>query len=235
MITMNTSKPARQWQALVNHTVTLLFFMAALFSSSTPLLAGEVLTPSPKPAAQAAKQPSSASGTQAEEEAKAAQPPRVLLTTNMGDIIIELNQEKAPISVENFLHYVDSGFYNDTSFHRVIKDFMVQGGGFDLKLQKKATRSAIKNEAKNGLKNIRGSIAMARTQVVDSATAQFFLNLSDNNFLDHGVRDFGYAVFGQVVKGMDVVERIGKSSTTVKNRMRDVPQNPIYIKEAKRL
>lgn len=160
---------------------------------------------------------------------------KVLLTTNKGEIVFELEPTKAPISVANFLEYVDAGFYNNTTFHRVIKGFMIQGGGFDLSFKKKSTRTAIKNEAKNGLKNIRGSIAMARTQVVDSATSQFFINLDDNSFLDHGVRDFGYAVFGQVIKGMDIVDQIAATPTTVKHRMRDVPETALFIKEAKRL
>jgi peptidyl-prolyl cis-trans isomerase A (cyclophilin A) len=126
----------------------------------------------------------------------------------MGKIELELNAEKAPISVANFLQYIESGFYNNTIFHRVINNFMVQGGGFDKHMQRKTTLPMIKNEAKNGLKNDRGTVAMARTGVVDSASSQFFINHKDNDFLNHGSRDYGYAVFAKVTKGMDVVDAI---------------------------
>jgi peptidyl-prolyl cis-trans isomerase A (cyclophilin A) len=127
--------------------------------------------------------------------------PHVLLTTSAGNIELELNSQKAPISVDNFLKYVNSGFYNNTTFHRVIPGFMVQGGGFNEQMQQKQPNPPIKNEADNGLRNTRGTIAMARTADQDSATSQFFINVADNAFLDHGQRDFGYAVFGKVVKG----------------------------------
>src|SRR6218665_2417985 len=125
----------------------------------------------------------------------AAEKPHVLLTTSLGEIEVELDDAKAPISVANFLAYVDKGFYSKTVFHRVIPGFMVQGGGFDTDMRQKNTQSPIKNEADNGLHNVRGTLAMARTGVVDSATSQFFINQKDNAFLDHGGRDFGYAVF----------------------------------------
>ena len=150
---------------------------------------------------------------------------QVLMKTSQGDISLELDRERAPISVENFLAYANSGYYNGTVFHRVIKDFMIQGGGFDQNMRQKATLPPIKNEAQNGLQNQRGSIAMARTSVVDSATSQFFINVKDNTFLDHGSRDFGYAVFGKVTAGMDVVDRIALSPTG----RRDIPVEPIII------
>lgn len=153
----------------------------------------------------------------------------VVIVTSMGKIEVELNAEKAPISVDNFLQYVESGFYDDTIFHRVINNFMIQGGGFDKFMRKKATRAEIKNEAKNGLRNDRGTIAMARTSVVDSASSQFFINHKDNDFLNHGSRDYGYAVFGKVTKGMDVVDAIAR----VRTKARDVPINPVLIKSVR--
>jgi len=161
--------------------------------------------------------------------------PHVLLSTSMGDIELELKADKAPISVANFLAYVDSGYYTDTIFHRVIPGFMIQGGGFTADMDKKDTLAPIKNEADNGLLNKRGSVAMARTGVVDSATSQFFINSKDNDFLNNGSRDFGYAVFATVVKGMDVVDRISDVSTGSKNGMGDVPLKPVIILSAKRL
>ncbi|WJM98718.1 peptidylprolyl isomerase [Pseudomonas defluvii] len=161
--------------------------------------------------------------------------PHVLLTTSFGDIEVELDAEKAPISTQNFLGYVDSGFYNNTIFHRVIPGFMVQGGGFTKDMGLKETKEPIKNEADNGLRNTRGTLAMARTAAVNSATSQFFINHKDNNFLDHGGRDFGYAVFGKVVKGLDVVDQIANVKTTTKAGMGDVPADPVMIIKAKRL
>jgi peptidyl-prolyl cis-trans isomerase A (cyclophilin A) len=151
----------------------------------------------------------------------------VIIETNMGKIEVELNAEKAPISVANFLQYAESGHYNETIFHRVINNFMVQGGGFDRHMRQKTTRAMIKNEAKNGLKNDRGTLAMARTGVVDSATSQFFINHKDNDFLNHGGRDYGYAVFGKVTKGMDAVDAIAR----VRTKSGDVPVNPVIIKK----
>lgn len=155
--------------------------------------------------------------------------PVVIMSTSKGDIKIELYQDKAPISVENFLGYVNDGFYDDTIFHRVINNFMVQGGGIGSDMKQKPTKAPIKNEADNGLKNERGTLAMARTGVVDSATSQFFINQVDNSFLDHGARDFGYAVFGKVIDGMDVVDEIA----AVKTGPGDVPQEVILIKSIK--
>jgi peptidyl-prolyl cis-trans isomerase A (cyclophilin A) len=133
---------------------------------------------------------------------------KVLLSTNYGDIAIELEADRAPVSVENFLNYIEQGLYKDTIFHRVIPGFMIQGGGMAKDMTQKKTNPPIKNEAKNGLLNLRGTLAMARTSDKDSATSQFFINLADNHFLDHGSRDFGYAVFGRVYQGMDIVDKI---------------------------
>lgn len=159
--------------------------------------------------------------------------PRVLMKTSRGDIVIELFADKAPVTVKNFLNYVDDKFYDGTIFHRVIKGFMIQGGGLtpDLKT-KQEKRPPIKNEANNGLKNLRGTIAMARTAEIDSATCQFFINLVDNPFLDHVPNDpgkFGYAVFGKVIQGMEVVDAIAEVATTTRGMHRDVPVEPIVI------
>jgi peptidyl-prolyl cis-trans isomerase A (cyclophilin A) len=170
-------------------------------------------------------------GAQPKAEAKK---PVVTLETSLGSIVIELDAERAPISVANFLSYVDSGFYTGTIFHRVIPDFMIQGGGFAADMAQKPTKAPIKNEADNGLQNDTWTIAMARTNVVDSATAQFFINLKDNDFLNHGGRDFGYAVFGKVIKGTDVVEKIAAVKTTTKVGNQNVPVEPVVIKSAKR-
>ncbi len=164
------------------------------------------------------------------------QNPQVLVETSMGNIKIELFKEKAPISVRNFLSYVKDGFYDGLVFHRVIAGFMIQGGGMDADMQQKKTKFAIKNEATNGLSNQRGTLAMARTAVVDSATSQFFINLVDNAFLDNSGKTpdkFGYAVFGQVVEGMDVVDAIAKVKTGNKAGHSDVPLDPVVIKSAK--
>lgn len=164
--------------------------------------------------------------------------PRVALETNKGEIVIELYPEKAPESVRNFLRYVDDGFYAGTVFHRVIPGFMIQGGGFTPKMQQKPTRAPIRNEAGNGLHNVRGSVAMARTSVVDSATGQFFINLVNNDFLDHRdetPRGFGYAVFGRVVEGMDVVDAIARVKTGRVRGFENVPLEPVVIKAARRL
>src|SRR5690554_1543691 len=161
--------------------------------------------------------------------------PRVLLNTSHGDIELELNAEAAPISVENFLRYADAGHYDGLIFHRVIPGFMIQGGGFDANMRQRAVGQPIKNEADNGLKNDRYTVAMARTQVRDSATSQFFINLTSNDFLNHGSRDFGYAVFGKVVAGEHVVETIAKVPTGNQGGHQNVPQNPVTIISAKRV
>ena len=162
--------------------------------------------------------------------------PVVTLTTTLGVIEVELDTDKAPISAKNFLDYVDAGHFDGTIFHRVIPGFMIQGGGFGADFVQKPTRAAIKNEASNGLENARGTLAMARTNVVDSATAQFFINLKDNDFLNHGGPGpkFGYAVFGRVVSGMDVVDKIAGVPTGTKGPHSDVPKTPVVIESAKR-
>ena len=160
--------------------------------------------------------------------------PRVRMSTTSGDIVLELNAAQAPNSVKNFLSYVESGFYNGTIFHRVISNFMIQGGGFTKDFKKKPVNAPIKNEADNGLQNSRGSIAMARTGDPHSATGQFFINVVDNHFLDHRSktsRGWGYAVFGKVIEGMDVVDKIRKEKTKSGGPFpKDVPQNTVEIK-----
>lgn len=153
----------------------------------------------------------------------------IVISTSLGDITVELDTAKAPISVKNFLAYVDAGHYDGTIFHRVIPDFMVQCGGFTPDMVQKKTNAPIKNEANNGLSNEPYTLAMARTSDVDSATSQFFINLADNVFLDHGKRDFGYAVFGKVVKGTEVVDKIGAVKTGRAGGHQDVPLTPVVI------
>jgi peptidyl-prolyl cis-trans isomerase B (cyclophilin B) len=161
--------------------------------------------------------------------------PRVQLETNYGIIVIELDSKSAPKTVENILHYVNDGFYDGTIFHRVIKGFMVQGGGMTADMQQKPTQSTIKNEADNGLKNKRGTVAMARTMDPHSASSQFFINTVDNAFLDYKGKSqsgWGYCVFGNVVDGMDVVDAIEGVTTTMRAGSRDVPTSPVTIKKA---
>lgn len=172
----------------------------------------------------------------AEEKMKQPETRIVEMKTSEGLIKIELWADKAPITVKNFVSYVESGFYDGTIFHRVIDNFMIQGGGFTAEMVQKKPQEPIKNEAANGLKNDRGTIAMARTNVVDSATSQFFINVADNNPLNH--RDdspagFGYAVFGKVIEGMDVVDKIKKVTTTRVGPHQDVPAKPVVIESAK--
>lgn len=155
----------------------------------------------------------------------------ITIKTSHGNINIELFDEKAPISCENFRQYAKDGHFSDTIFHRVMPNFMIQGGGMDQKMSPKSTRDAIKNEADNGETNVRGTLAMARTGAVDSATSQFFINLRDNDFLNHGDRDFGYAVFGQVTDGMDVVDAIAAVATGKQSGHSDVPVEPVTILE----
>ena len=159
----------------------------------------------------------------------------VLMHTNFGDITIELNYEKAPITAANFEQYVRDGFYDGVIFHRVIDGFMVQGGGFDVSMDQKETRANIENEADNGLTNDEGTLAMARTMDPHSASAQFFINVGDNAFLNHSGKNsqgWGYAVFGKVVEGMDVVNTIKKVATTSKSGHQDVPADPVVIESA---
>jgi len=161
--------------------------------------------------------------------------PRVRLKTGLGDVVIELYPDKAPASVANFLAYVSEGFFKGTVFHRVIPGFMIQGGGLTAGMQQKPTRAPVKNEAANGLKNDRGTLAMARTMDPDSATAQFFINVADNAFLNHRSPTpdgYGYAVFGRVVEGMDVVDKIVAVPTTTVGPYQNVPRQPVVIESA---
>lgn len=159
--------------------------------------------------------------------------PRVAMETSQGTIVIQLNPQAAPQTAANFLAYVESGFYDNTIFHRVIKGFMIQGGGFSPDMRQKTTRAPIANEADNGLKNVTGTIAMARTRDPHSATAQFFINAADNGFLDHTSRTeagWGYCVFGRVIEGMETVRAIETVPTTIRGGHRDVPSEPVVIK-----
>lgn len=158
----------------------------------------------------------------------------VIVETTLGSFTLEMLEDDAPITVKNFLQYVDDGFFDGTVFHRVIPGFMIQGGGFTAEMSQKKTRPAIKNEADNGVKNLRGSLSMARTSDVNSATSQFFINLVDNAFLDHGTRDFGYAVFAKVTEGLDVIDQIGAVATGNRGPHQNVPIEPVVITSARR-
>ena len=156
------------------------------------------------------------------------------IKTNLGSFSLELNEEKAPISSKNFKDYVEKGFFIKTIFHRVIDGFMIQGGGFELDMTQKETHSPIKNEASNGLKNDKYTVAMARTSDPDSATSQFFINTSDNSFLDYPGQDgAGYCVFGNVIEGKEIVDKVGEFSTHTKNGFSDVPIKTVVIKSIK--
>ncbi|EGR0409827.1 peptidyl-prolyl cis-trans isomerase [Vibrio cholerae] len=161
--------------------------------------------------------------------------PKVTVETTLGNFTIELNQEKAPISVANFLRYVDDGSYVGSQFHRVIPGFMAQGGGFDAYLNQLETYAPIENEASNGLRNDTATIAMARTQNPNSATRQFYINLVDNDFLNYAAQPPGYAVFGQVIEGFEVIEKMAQQPTQNKGRMQNVPVTPILINKVTRL
>jgi len=166
---------------------------------------------------------------------KGTNPVKVKLTTSMGPIVIQLDKEKAPISTENFVKYVESGHYNGTIFHRVIDNFMIQGGGFSKDMSQKPTQAPIKNESMNGLKNDNYTVAMARTGVRDSATSQFFINIKDNDFLNYSgetPQGFGYAVFGKVVEGKDTVDKIKKVATGNAQGHQNVPTTPVVIEKA---
>ena len=167
--------------------------------------------------------------------AKGNAPMKVKLTTSMGPIVIELDKEKAPISADNFVQYVNAGHYNGTIFHRVIDGFMIQGGGFGKDMQQKPTRATIKNESTNGLKNDNYTVAMARTGVRDSASSQFFINVKDNDFLNYSgesPQGWGYAVFGKVVEGKEVVDKIRKVPTSTTGGHQNVPTTPVVIEKA---
>lgn len=162
----------------------------------------------------------------------------VVISTSKGDIHLELDKENTPVTVENFLKYVQSGFYNNTVFHRVIDGFMIQGGGLNANMEQKSTEAPIRNEAKNGKPNKRGTIAMARTMDPHSATAQFFINVADNGFLNYSsdnIQGFGYCVFGEVIEGMDVVDAIGKVKTGQRMGHGDVPVEEVSIIEVKEI
>ena len=157
----------------------------------------------------------------------------ITISTTHGDIVVELFEESAPISCENFRRYAEDGFYDGTIFHRVIPNFMIQGGGMTADLARRTTREPISNEAANGEKNLRGTLAMARTSAIDSATSQFFINLKDNGFLDHGDRDYGYAVFGRVSEGMDTVDAIAALPTGTERGQQDVPVETVTIRSVR--
>jgi cyclophilin family peptidyl-prolyl cis-trans isomerase len=158
----------------------------------------------------------------------------VVFETSKGAFTIELFTDDAPKTVENFLQYVDDGFFDGTVFHRVIPGFVIQGGGFTPEMTQKDTRAPIANEADNGRKNLRGALSMARTSDINSATSQFFVNLTDNAFLDHGTRDFGYAVFGRVADGMEVIDAIAAVPTDTRGGHQDVPVEPVVVRSARR-
>ena len=155
--------------------------------------------------------------------------------TSHGDFAVELYAEEAPETVANFLAYVDAEFFDGTIFHRIVPGFVIQGGGLDVDFANRQTRDPIRNEAKNGLKNLRGTLSMARTSAIDSATSQFFVNLADNAFLDHSARDFGYAVFGRVTDGMTVIDTIAKVPTGRRKGYQDAPLEDVVIKSARRI
>ncbi len=209
--------------------------LAAMLTLGHPLLPSLQAQGAPPPPIPAAPAPAPVPVVAEKEAVKAL--PVVIIETSHGSIKVELFEDKAPISVKNFLSYVDKGFYDGLIFHRVIKGFMVQGGGFTKSMQKKETAAPIKNEAQADVPNNRGTLAMARTGVVDSATAQFFVNLVDNAFLNHknkSPQGYGYAVFGQVTEGMDVVDKIAAVKTGTAGPFRDVPTEPVTITSIKR-
>lgn len=240
------------WSASVKASTLLGVVLSAVigFGTLTTVVRADEPKPAATPAAEPEKKPEQKKEEQKKdaekkdgeenkkEDEKVEQEPKkyyVKMATSMGDLIIELDNEKAPISTKNFLAYVDKGFYNGTIFHRVIPGFMIQGGGFTPDMKQKATDKPIKNEWKNGLKNLRGTLSMARTQVADSATTQFFLNVVDNAFLDQPRDGAAYAVFGKVVLGMDVADKIVAVPTTRSGQHENVPKTPVEIKSAERM
>jgi peptidyl-prolyl cis-trans isomerase A (cyclophilin A) len=202
---------------------------AAPMSAEQPKTAEESKTAA-QPKSEPAAQPAPSTPTAPKPETKPLPDFEfVKLSTSQGDIYLKLNRAKAPLSVENFMKYVDEKYYDGTIFHRVIKGFMIQGGGFTADMKQKATKAPIKNEWQNGLKNKKYSLAMARTQVPDSATSQFFINVADNNFLDLPRDGAAYAVFGEVVAGTDIVDKIQNVKTGTKGGMGDVPAETVTI------
>lgn len=159
----------------------------------------------------------------------------ITFATSLGDFTVELFAAEAPVTVDNFLRYVDDGFFDGTIFHRVLPGFVIQGGGYLSGMQRKKTLAPIVSEARNGLRNLRGTLSMARTEQVDSATSQFFVNLSDNAFLDYSARNPGYAVFGRVSAGMEVVDRIATVPTVNRNGHRDVPRDDVIVRSVRRV
>jgi cyclophilin family peptidyl-prolyl cis-trans isomerase len=159
----------------------------------------------------------------------------IIFETSHGAFKVELYPKEAPVTVENFLEYVDDGFFDGTIFHRIVPGFVIQGGGLTADFANKKTRAPIRNEAKNGLKNTRGSLSMARTSDINSATSQFFVNLKDNAFLDHGPRDYGYAVFGRVTEGMEVIDKIAAVGTGTRKGYQDAPLEDVVIVSARHL
>lgn len=216
---MDTKESVKLMRVLTCSLLTILGWVAG---AQGPLLAAQRATkPLPAPPMQVPA-PEPAPGN-----------PVVVVSTSLGDFTVELFQDRAPVSVANFLQYVQDGFYPGTVFHRVKPGFMIQGGGFTEALDQKPTRPPIQNEATNGLRNLRGTLAMARTQQLRSATSQFYVNLVDNRMLDHtgySPDDFGYAVFGRVLTGMDVVDKIAAVKTHTAGNMEDVPIEPVVIK-----
>ncbi len=213
-----------------NHPVPAAMLATAVLylASCQPVNNSTAAADSEKDAAEMSPKPAETQTSEAPADAN----PVVVLETNKGDIEIELFQAQAPVTVKNFLSYVKNGFYSGTIFHRVIPNFMIQGGGFTQDLAPKQPGPAITNEADNGLKNKRGTIAMARTNVVDSATSQFFINVKNNAPLNHSEDNFGYAVFGEVTSGMDVVDAIAQMPTTRRGGHQDVPKDPVVITSA---
>ena len=197
---------------------------------------GTAARPQATPVPPQQTRPVQAPPLQAPADAPAPGNPVVIVTTSVGDITLELFRDRAPVSVENFLQYVNDGFYTDTVFHRVKKGFMIQGGGFTPALVEKPTRPPIQNEATNGLRNARGTLGMARRASLRSATSQFYINVVDNRILDHtgySPDEFGYAVFGRVLSGMDIADRIAAVPTTTRDDMDDVPVDPVIIKSVR--
>jgi len=204
--------------------------LSAVALAASLLLAVAAVAAEPTPPAKAGEKPAEKAGDEMTQQT--GKNPIVVIKTSMGDIEAELYADKAPESVKNFLAYAQAGHYDGTVFHRVIKDFMIQGGGMTADMNQKPTKPPIKNEADNGLKNTTGTLAMARTSVVDSATSQFFINVKDNAFLDHKGKTpqgYGYAVFGKVISGMDVVRKIEGVTTTSKGMHQDVPKDAVVI------
>ncbi len=233
---MMTATQQEPFSIALRSALTAIAFTAGIFSVTPACVAAES---KPDAKSQAKSDAKTEKKTEKKDNAKAGakKMTTVVIETSMGNIEVELNGEKAPISTENFLKYVDKKHYDGTIFHRIISNFMVQGGGMTEKMDEKKSDAPIKNEAANGLKNDRGTLAMARTSVVDSATGQFFINVVDNDFLNRKApnpRDFGYAVFGKVTAGMDVVDKIKAVPTGVTGGMQDVPKTAVVIKTVRR-